>query len=133
MSKLLSFVYRLSRCIAITTGEDGQIPSCKPFKYRYEKEIVIYPCLNIQYLLLFVIHLSFQVTLLQVLNNKFSYFMFLYGCWCRPRAILDIIKSGEDFRISTTTKMPKQGTCERCGCISSQVCSFHCSILHELI
>jgi hypothetical protein len=41
----------------------------------------------------------------------------------RPRAILDIIKSGENFRISTTTKMPEQGTCERCGYISSQVFS----------
>lgn len=39
----------------------------------------------------------------------------------RPRAILDIIKSGEDFRIATSTKMPEQGTCERCGYISSQV------------
>lgn len=42
---------------------------------------------------------------------------------CRPRAILDIIKSGENFRISTTTRMPEQGTCERCGYISSQVSS----------
>ncbi|KAF6146626.1 hypothetical protein GIB67_008912 [Kingdonia uniflora] len=38
----------------------------------------------------------------------------------RPRAILDIIKSGENFRISTSTKMPEQGTCEHCGYISSQ-------------
>lgn len=45
-----------------------------------------------------------------------------YEHLCRPRAILDIIKSGEDFRISTSTKMPEQGTCERCGYISSQVC-----------
>ncbi|CAN7000456.1 unnamed protein product [Brassica rapa subsp. trilocularis] len=35
--------------------------------------------------------------------------------------ILDIIKSGEDFRIATTTKMLEQGTCERCGYISSQL------------
>ena len=34
---------RLSRCTSITTGEDGPIPRCKPFKYTYEKEIVIYP------------------------------------------------------------------------------------------
>ncbi|GAB2227225.1 hypothetical protein Droror1_Dr00009038 [Drosera rotundifolia] len=39
----------------------------------------------------------------------------------KPRAILDIIKSGENFRISTSTKMPEQGTCERCGYISSQL------------
>ncbi|KAH0847890.1 hypothetical protein HID58_091682, partial [Brassica napus] len=37
------------------------------------------------------------------------------------REILDIIKSGEDFRIATTTKMLEQGTCERCGYISSQL------------
>ncbi|KAI3938423.1 hypothetical protein MKW98_015322 [Papaver atlanticum] len=36
-------IARLGRCTAITTGEDGPIPRCKPFKYTYEKEIVIYP------------------------------------------------------------------------------------------
>ncbi|KAF3525523.1 hypothetical protein F2Q69_00051705 [Brassica cretica] len=38
-------IARLSRCTSITTGEDGPIPRCKPFKYTYEKEIVIYPFL----------------------------------------------------------------------------------------
>ncbi|GJP34399.1 hypothetical protein CLOM_g18846 [Closterium sp. NIES-68] len=36
-------VARLSRCPAITTGEDSALPRSKPFKYTYEKEIVIYP------------------------------------------------------------------------------------------
>ncbi|KAK9165004.1 hypothetical protein Scep_000195 [Stephania cephalantha] len=36
-------IARLGRCTSITTGEDGKIPRCKPFKYTYEKEIVIYP------------------------------------------------------------------------------------------
>ncbi|KAH1109114.1 hypothetical protein GLYMA_04G002200v4 [Glycine max] len=35
-------VARLSRCTSITTGEDGPIPRCKPFKYTYEKEIVMH-------------------------------------------------------------------------------------------
>ncbi|KAG8059346.1 hypothetical protein GUJ93_ZPchr0002g25199 [Zizania palustris] len=35
-------IARLSRCTFITTGEDGPIPRCKPFKYTYEKEIVMY-------------------------------------------------------------------------------------------
>ena len=43
MLMLIFFIYRLSRCTFITTGEDGPIPRCKPFKYTYEKEIVIYP------------------------------------------------------------------------------------------
>ncbi|KAL8459220.1 hypothetical protein ACS0TY_036625 [Phlomoides rotata] len=35
-------IARLSRCTSITTGEDGPIPRCKPFKYTFEKEIVMY-------------------------------------------------------------------------------------------
>lgn len=50
----------------------------------------------------------------------------------RPRAILDIIKSGEDFRICTSTKMPEQGTCERCGYISSQKWCKACVLLEGL-
>ena len=49
--------------------------------------------------------------------------LYLVSYSCRPRAILDIIRSGEDFRISFFTKMPEQGTCERCGYILSQVSS----------
>ncbi|KAG6422711.1 hypothetical protein SASPL_113090 [Salvia splendens] len=50
----------------------------------------------------------------------------------RPRAILDIIKSGEDFRIATHTKMPEQGNCERCGYISSQKWCKACVLLDGL-
>ncbi|URE16351.1 Cytoplasmic tRNA 2-thiolation protein [Musa troglodytarum] len=74
-------IARLSRCTFITTGEDGPIPRCKPFK---------------------------------------------------PRAILDIIRSGENFRTATSTKMPEQGTCERCGYISSQKLCKACLLLEGL-
>ena len=37
------FGCRLARCTSIITGEEGSLPRCKPFKYTYEKEIVIYP------------------------------------------------------------------------------------------
>ena len=33
---------RLGICTSISTGSDGPIPRCKPFKYTYEKEIVMY-------------------------------------------------------------------------------------------
>lgn len=33
---------RLSRCVSIITGEDSALPRVKPFKYTYEKEIVMY-------------------------------------------------------------------------------------------
>jgi cytoplasmic tRNA 2-thiolation protein 1 len=35
-------ISRLIRCTAITTGQEGALPRCKPFKYTYEKEIVMY-------------------------------------------------------------------------------------------
>lgn len=55
-SVLLNFlrgdISRLTRCVAITTGEEGAMPRCKPFKYTYEKEIVMYACI-VQYLIVF--------------------------------------------------------------------------------
>ncbi|KAF6143908.1 hypothetical protein GIB67_001702, partial [Kingdonia uniflora] len=50
----------------------------------------------------------------------------------RPRAILNINKSGENFRISTSTKMSKQGTCECCGYISSHIWCKACVLLDGL-
>lgn len=35
-------VARLGRCTSVITGEDGDLPRVKPFKYSYEKEIVMY-------------------------------------------------------------------------------------------
>jgi cytoplasmic tRNA 2-thiolation protein 1 len=37
----------------------------------------------------------------------------------RPRAIIDIILSGENLSIKKDAKLPVQGICERCGYISS--------------
>lgn len=42
MNILRGDIARLGRCTAITTGTEGTIPRCKPFKYTYEKEIVMY-------------------------------------------------------------------------------------------
>jgi tRNA(Ile)-lysidine synthase TilS/MesJ len=35
-------IARLGRCVSVVTGEDGPLSRCKPFKYTYEKEIVLY-------------------------------------------------------------------------------------------
>ncbi|XP_050884506.1 cytoplasmic tRNA 2-thiolation protein 1 [Lathyrus oleraceus] len=110
-------IARLSRCSSIVTGEDGPIPRCKPFKYTYEKEIVMYAYFK---------KLDYFSTECIYSPNAYRGFAreFIKDLErIRPRAILDIIKSGENFRISTTTKMHEQGTCERCGYISSQVFS----------
>ncbi|KAI4356185.1 hypothetical protein L6164_000227 [Bauhinia variegata] len=119
-------IARLSRCTSITTGEDGPIPRCKPFKYTYEKEIVMYAYFK---------KLDYFSTECIYSPNAYRGFAreFIKDLErLRPRAILDIIKSGENFRISTTTKMPEQGTCERCGYISSQKWCKACVLLEGL-
>jgi cytoplasmic tRNA 2-thiolation protein 1 len=42
MNILRGDIARLQRCCSIVTGAEGSIPRCKPFKYTYEKEIVMY-------------------------------------------------------------------------------------------
>ncbi|CAN6994868.1 unnamed protein product [Brassica rapa subsp. trilocularis] len=131
-------IARLSRCTSITTGEDGPIPRCKPFKYTYEKEIVIYPFITES----FSLHTYAYFKKLDYFSTECIYSPNAYRGFARefikdlerlrPRAILDIIKSGEDFRIATTTKMPEQGTCERCGYISSQKWCKACVLLDGL-
>ncbi|KAH0924850.1 hypothetical protein HID58_017106 [Brassica napus] len=132
-------IARLSRCTSFTTGEDGPIPRCKPFKYTYEKEIVIYPSLLNHFLSTrMLISRSWTTSPPNVSiysPNAYRGFAreFIKDLErLRPRAILDIIKSGEDFRIATTTKMPEQGTCERCGYISSQKWCKACVLLDGL-
>uniref|UniRef100_J3LHD1 Cytoplasmic tRNA 2-thiolation protein 1 n=1 Tax=Oryza brachyantha TaxID=4533 RepID=J3LHD1_ORYBR len=119
-------IARLSRCTFITTGEDGPIPRCKPFKYTYEKEIVMYAYFK---------KLDYFSTECIYSPNAYRGFAreFIKDLErMRPRAILDIIKSGENFRISTTTRMPEQGTCELCGYISSQKLCKACVLLDGL-
>lgn len=119
-------IARLSRCTSITTGEDGPIPRCKPFKYSYEKEIVMYAYFK---------RLDYFSTECVYSPNAYRGFAreFIKDLErMRPRAILDIIKSGEDFRISASTKMPEQGNCERCGYISSQKWCKACVLLEGL-
>ena len=42
MNILRGDFFRLAKCVEIVTGKDGALPRCKPFKYTYEKEIVMY-------------------------------------------------------------------------------------------
>ncbi|KAL0323234.1 UNVERIFIED_CONTAM: Cytoplasmic tRNA 2-thiolation protein 1 [Sesamum angustifolium] len=128
-------IARLSRCTSITTGEDGPIPRCKPFKYTYEKEILRSWALNLLFTYAYFKRLDYFSTECIYSPNAYRGFAreFIKDLErIRPRAILDIIKSGEDFRISTSTKMPEQGNCERCGYISSQKWCKACVLLEGL-
>ncbi|CAI8021346.1 Cytoplasmic tRNA 2-thiolation protein 1 [Geodia barretti] len=115
MNILRGDVARLRRCTAITTSSEGAIPRSKPFKYTYEKEIVMYAYFK----------------KLDYFSTECVYSPNAYRGHAgptsktleriRPSTIIDIIHSGDQSRREGGCKMPVQGTCSRCGYISSQI------------
>lgn len=126
MNILRGDIARLQRCTAITTGTEGAIPRCKPFKYSYEKEIVMYAYFKkLDYFSTECIYSpnayrGHARTFLKDLESV------------RPSAIIDIIHSGDSLSVKGDVKMPVQGTCSRCGYIASQELCKACVLLEGL-
>ncbi|KAJ1910741.1 cytosolic thiouridylase subunit Ctu1 [Tieghemiomyces parasiticus] len=134
MNLLRGDVARLQRCTEIaTTGEDGAtgpedriVPRSKPFKYTYEKEIVMYAYFK---------KLDYFSTECIYSPNAYRGYArtFLKDLEAiRPSAIIDIIHAGEAFQVRHGVKMPTQGTCERCGYIASNRLCKACVLLEGL-
>jgi len=117
---------RLQRCTSITTGAEGSMPRCKPFKYVYEKEIVMYA--HFKKLDYFSTECIYSPNAYRGFARDFLKKLEVHD----PGTILDIIHSGESFEFDSEMKMPVQGVCERCGYISSQPVCKACQMLDEL-
>jgi cytoplasmic tRNA 2-thiolation protein 1 len=128
MNLLRGDISRLGRCTAITTVDvsENTVPRSKPFKYTYEKEIVMYAYFK----------------RLDYFSTECIYSPNAYRGYARtflkdleavnPKAILDIITSGEAFEIKADTKVPEQRHCDRCGYISSNALCKACVLLEGL-
>ncbi|KAH9991428.1 hypothetical protein BJV77DRAFT_1116749 [Russula vinacea] len=104
-------IARLGRCTAICTQGEDTIRRSKPFKYAYEKEIVIY------------------------FSTECIYSPDAYRSEAaRPSAIIDIIHSGEAFEVKEEVRATQkaQQTCKRCGYMSSNDLCKACSLLEGL-
>jgi uncharacterized protein (TIGR00269 family) len=126
MNILRGDIGRLQRCTAITTGAEGTIPRCKPFKYTYEKEIVMYAYFK---------KLDYFSTECVYSPNAYRGYAraFIKDLEAiRPRSIIDIIHSGEKVSIKKEAKLPVLGVCERCGYISSMNLCKACNLLEGL-
>lgn len=126
MNILRGDIGRLERCTMITTGADGSIPRCKPFKYTYEKEIVMYAYFK---------KLDYFSTECIYSPNAYrgharTFLKDLEAI--RPSSIIDIIHSGECMAVKQGVKMPTQGNCPKCGYISSQALCKACVLLEGL-
>ncbi|XP_061193265.1 cytoplasmic tRNA 2-thiolation protein 1-like [Saccostrea echinata] len=126
MNVLRGDIGRLQRCTAITTGTEGALPRSKPFKYTYEKEIVMYAYFK---------KLDYFSTECIYSPNAYRGFARAYIKdleKIRPSAIIDIVHSGESLSVKKAVKLPVQGTCERCGYISSNPLCKACILLEGL-
>lgn len=126
MNILRGDIARLQRCTAITTGSEGTIPRSKPFKYTYEKEIVMYAYFK---------KLDYFSTECIYSPNAYrgharAYLKDLESI--RPTTIIDIIHSGDSLSVKGDVKLPVQGNCSRCGYISSQELCKACILLEGL-
>jgi len=108
---------RLSRCADAVTGRESPLPRVKPFKYTYEKEIVMYAYFK---------ELDYFATECIYSPNAYRGHarQFLKDLEAvRPSAIVDIIHAAEGFTFpegGDGNTMPVQKECERCGYITSQ-------------
>ena len=115
---------RLPKSVEIITG--GQIPRVKPFKYVYEKEIVMYAhyC-KLKY---FCTECTYAVgsyrgnlrSLVKDLENE------------RGSSIIDIIHSGENWSIDVGVKQRDALICEKCGSVSSNKICKACEFMERL-
>merc|ERR1711874_630468 len=135
MNILRGDVARLQRCTAIETGSssadnenDEAIPRSKPFKYTYEKEIVMYAYFK---------KLDYFSTECIYSPNAYrgharAYIKDLEKI--RPTSIIDIIHSGEQLVVGDAAKarLPEQSLCKQCGYISSQEVCKACVLLEGL-
>uniref|UniRef100_A0A7S3D5I5 Cytoplasmic tRNA 2-thiolation protein 1 n=1 Tax=Palpitomonas bilix TaxID=652834 RepID=A0A7S3D5I5_9EUKA len=120
-------VPRLGRCTSIITGEGEDLPRCKPFKYTYEKEIVMYA----------------HFKKLDYFSTECIYSPNAYRGHAReyikqleaidPSTILNIIKSAEQLEVSKKVERQQvKRRCERCGYLSSQALCKACVLLDGL-
>ncbi|GIY33472.1 cytoplasmic tRNA 2-thiolation protein 1 [Caerostris darwini] len=126
MNVLRGDIARLQRCTNITTDSEGLIPRSKPFKYTYEKEIVMYAYFK---------KLDYFSTECIYSPNAYRGHVRAYLKdleTISPPVILDIIHSGECMRLKEEIKLPSQGLCQKCGYISSQAICKACVMLEGL-
>lgn len=128
MNLLRGDYHRLTKSVDIYTGKDGPLPRVKPFKYTYEKEIVMYAYhKKLVYFSTECIYSpnAYRGHVRELIKELEAQ---------RPAAIIDIIHSAERFEIEKTSNAKQQvkGKCELCGFISSNKICKSCSLLEKL-
>lgn len=129
MNLLRGDIARLHRSISVVTeskSSEKLIPRCKPFKYTYEKEIVLYAYFKK------LLYFSTECTYAPFSYRGFARTFLKDLESIRPSAIIDIIHSAEQLVTEETVNLPTPRACLRCQFVSSQEVCKACIILEGL-
>jgi cytoplasmic tRNA 2-thiolation protein 1 len=126
MNLLRGDIGRLPRSVRISTDGASCLPRSKPFKYTYEKEIVMYAYFK----------------KLDYFSTECIYSPFAYRGFAREflkdlehtksSSIIDVIRSCESFVVRTNVKQPVLGKCKQCGYMTSSDTCKACLMLKKL-
>ena len=109
------------------TGRDSNLPRCKPLKYTFEKEIVMYA--HHKKLDYFSTECkyspnAYRGNVRELIKNLEK---------IRPSSIIDIIHSGEQMAVNMkTVKVQVRSKCIKCGYMTSQELCQACVLLEKL-
>ena len=133
LNMLRNDVPRLARCGSAVTGgaavDDCEVlPRVKPFKFSYEKEIVMYAYFKkLDY---FSTECKYSPFAARGLAREFVKDLEA----ARPTAIIDLVKSADRLRLKDGVEKDQKapGTCTVCGYLSSQSVCKACLLLEGL-
>lgn len=126
MNILRGDIARLQRCTSVITAGADCIKRCKPLKYAYEKEIVMYAYFKR------LVYFSTECVFAPNAYRGYARTFLKDLEKTRPSSILDIIYSGETLQVKDNIKMPERRNCSRCGFVSSQEICKACIMLEGL-
>ena len=115
---------RLPKSVECITG--GSVPRVKPFKYTYEKEIVMYA--HYMKLLYFCTECTYAVSAYRGNVRELIKELEVDRSTC----IIDIIHSAEKWKIDKKVKQREKITCSVCGKVSSNKVCKGCALLKKL-
>ena len=102
------------------------LPRCKPLKYTYEKEIVMYA--HFKKLNYFSTECIYAPGAFRGFAREFVKDLEAI----RPSSIADIITSGESIRVNEIAASQQEGRCVQCGYMSSQKVCKACLLIEGL-
>jgi cytoplasmic tRNA 2-thiolation protein 1 len=127
MNLLRGDSFRLVGCTSAQSGEKGELIRCKPFKFTYEKEIVLYAYFKkLEYFSTECTYAkdAFRGNLKELIKRLVA---------ARPGVIEEIIRNASTLQLKEGTTVPTKSVCKTCGFVSSNPLCNVCKYRNQLV